>query len=131
MSKIIINGRPVEGLPKSVRVPVNGKELDLTLVYVSDTENPIKWDWKPIPGNDKLVAKSSKSGNRVSTTIEYDKKVIFTNLTAQSVFAVINAKFSQPVSTTDGIYKKCNPARKEGKGNSGSSRIVITEQGNW
>ncbi len=131
MSKVTINGKTVEGSPKSVKVPVNGKELDLTLVYVNDSENPIKWDWKPISGNDKLVAKSSKSGNRVSTTIEFDKKVIFTNLTAQSVFAVVNAKFSQPVSTTDSIYKKCNPARKEGKGNTGSSKVVITEQGNW
>jgi len=128
---IIVNGKKVEGCPKMVKVPVNGKELDLTLVYVNDSENPIKWDWKPVPGNDKLVAKTSKAGNRVATTIEYDKKVIFTNLTAQSVFAVINAKFSQPVSTTDGIYKKCNPARKESKGNSGNSKVVITEQGSW
>lgn len=131
MSKVTINGKTVEGAPKMVKVPVNGKELDLTLVYVSESENPIKWDWKPIPGNDKLVAKSSKSGNRVATTLVYDKKEVFTNLTAQSVFAVINAKFSQPVAVTDGIYKKCNPARKEGKGNTGSSKVVITEQGNW
>jgi hypothetical protein len=131
MSKVVINGKKVEGCPKMVRVPVNGKELDLTLVYVNDSENPIKWDWKPVPGNDKLVAKTAKSGNRVATTIEFGGIPVFTNLTAQSVFAVINAKFSQPISTTDSIYKKCNPLRKESKGNSGSARMVITEKGSW
>jgi len=130
MSKVIINGRAVEGSPKAVKVTVNGKELDLTLVYVLESENPIKWEWHPIYGIDKLVAKSVKVGNRVATTLEYDKKVIFTNLTAQSVFAVINAKFSQPISTTDSIYKRSNPARKESKGNIGS-KVVITESGTW
>lgn len=128
---IIVNGKKVEGSPKMVKVPVNGKEVDLTLVYVNDSENPIKWDWHPVSGNEKLVAKSAKSGNRVSTTLEFGGIPVFTNLTAQSVFAVINAKFSQPVSTTDSIYKRSNPLRKESKGKTGSARMVITEKGSW
>lgn len=128
---IIVNGKNVEGSPKMVKVPVNGKELDLSLVYVNDSENPIKWDWHPIYGNDKLVAKSAKSGNRVATTLEFGGIPVFTNLTAQSVFAVINAKFSQPVSTTDSIYKRSNPLRKESKGKTGSAKMVITEVGKW
>lgn len=128
---IIVNGKKVEGSPKMVKVPVNGKEVDLTLVYVNDSENPIKWDWQPVAGNDKLVAKSAKSGNRVATTLEFGGIPVFTNLTAQSVFTVINAKFSQPVSVTDGIYKRSNPLRKESKGKTGSARMVITEKGSW
>jgi len=128
---VILNGRTVEGMPKMVKLPINGKEVNLTLVYIVEGENGTNWEWQPVSGNNKLICKSQKMGNRVANTLEFEGKTIFTNLTAQSVFAVILAKFSQPKSTTDSIYKKCNPERKEGKGSSGSSKMVITENGNW
>jgi hypothetical protein len=127
-TKVVINGKTVEGLPKSVKLAVAGKEIEITLVYISKEESSKSWTWNPVAGNDKLVAKTSKTGNRVATTLEFEGKAVFTNLTAQSVFAVVNAKFGQSVGTTDSIYKKANPERKE-SAKGASSKVVITEKG--
>lgn len=126
MSKIIINGTAVEGAPKAVVVKVNEKEIKLTLVHIADDEQPeYKWTWNPVNGNTDLVAETIKVGNRVATTLKYQKKTVFTSLTAQSVFEVIHTKFGQAVGTTDSIYKRSNPARKEAK--KGAVAVVTVE----
>jgi hypothetical protein len=131
MSKVTINGKSVEGQPKQVKLTVAGKELDITLVYVNKDEKATEFSWKPIASNEKLECKTAKVGNRVATSIILEGKTVFTNLTAQSVFAVISAKFNQPASTTNSIYTKSNPDRKESKASAGAAKVVITEQGNW
>jgi hypothetical protein len=130
-NKIIVNGNAVEGMPKQVKVTVAKKELELTLVYVGKDEKGTKFTWKPVASKEDLVCTTVKAGNRVSTEIKQGDKVIFTNLTAQSVFTIVNAVFGQPISTTNSIYTKSNPDRKESKAGAGAAKVVITAQGNW
>lgn len=131
MSKLFVNGNAVEGMPKQVKVTVAKKDLDLTLVYIAETEQGTKFTWTPVAGKANIKCETVKVGNRVATSLKDGDKVIFTNLTAQSVFAVVNAVFGQPVGTTDSIYKKSNPERKESKASAGAAKVVITEKGNW
>lgn len=109
---MIINGTKVEGAPKAVIVTVKGKELKLTLVHIGADEVPEqKFTWKEAP--EGVTIETIKVGNRVASTIKQGKKVIFEDLTAQSVFAVLNAAFDWSTGKSDGIYKKSNPSRKE------------------
>ena len=124
---MVINGKNVEGTPKQAQVTVNGKVLKLTLVYIGEGEVPeAKFNWTPVEG---VAATTTKVGNRVATELKVGKKTIFTNLTAQSVFAVVEAKYGQAPSKTDSIYKKANPARKESK--QGTAATVTVEAGEW
>ena len=123
----IINGKKVDGNPKKAEVTINGKVVQLTLVYIGEAEpKEAKFTWTPVDG---ITASTEKVGNRVATTLKADRKILFTNLTAQSVFAVIEAKFGQAPSKTDSIYKKANPARKESK--QGAAQAVTVEAGEW
>lgn len=123
----IINGKSIDTNAKKAEVLINGKTVELTLVYIAETETPdAQFEWTPIDG---ITAVTTKVGNRVATSLKAGKKVLFTNLTAQSVFTVIDAKFGQAPSKTDSLYKKANPARKESK--QGTAQAVKVEQGEW
>lgn len=129
-NKIMVNGTAIEGMPKVVEVPVAGKTLKLTLVHIGEAEAPEhKWTWAPVNGNTELQAETIKVGNRVATTLKVKGKAVFTNLTAQSVFEVILAKFGQSTSTTDSIYKRSNPARKEAKAGGAAKVVVEVKEG--
>ena len=67
----------------------------------------------------------------MASTIKANNKVVFENLTAQSVFQVLNAKFGWTVGKADSVYKKSNPTRKEFKASGGASKVVITEAGTF
>ena len=140
MQNMIINGKKIEGQPKQVKVTVAGKELDLTLVYVNKDEKPeAEFKWNETP--ESIEIESVKVGNRVATTIstiEKDKdgkpdvhKVVFEDLTAQSTFQILNAKFGWSIGKADSVYKKSNPTRKESKAGAGASKVVITEAGTF
>jgi hypothetical protein len=127
---MIINGKKIEGQPKQVKVPVNGKELDLTMVFISkDEKADATFKWVEAP--EGVEIESVKVGNRIASTIKADKKVVFENLTAQSVFQVLNAKFGWSVGKADSVYKKSNPTRKESKASAGASKVTITEAGTF
>lgn len=127
---MIINGKKFDGQPKQVKVTVAGKELDLTMAYIGKDESPdAKFNWNEAP--EGIEIESVKVGNRVATTIKADKKVVFENLTAQSTFQILNAKFGWTVGKADAVYKKSNPARKESKAGAGASKVVITEAGTF
>jgi hypothetical protein len=127
MAKVVLNGQAVDTTAKGATVKVAGKDLELTLVYVGADEAGQSWTWEPYKG---IKAETVKAGNKVATTLSAAGKTIFTNLTAQSVFEVIHAKYGQSKATTDSLYKKANPGRKESKQGT-QAKIVITEQGNW
>ncbi len=130
MVNMIINGKKIEGSPKQAKVVVAGKELELTLVYIGKDEKPeAKFKWIEAP--EGVEIESVKVGNRVASTIKANNKVVFENLTAQSVFQVLNAKFGWTVGKADAVYKKSNPTRKESKASGGASKVVITEAGTF
>ena len=137
---MIINGKKIEGQPKQVKVTVAGKELDLTMVFIGKDEKPeAKFKWNESP--DGITLESAKVGNRVATTISViekgkdnkpdTQKVVFENLTAQSTFQVLNAKFGWTIGKADSVYKKSNPTRKESKAGAGAAKVVITEAGTF
>jgi hypothetical protein len=134
---MIVNGTKVEGTPKSVKVTVKGKELELTMAYIAEADVvEHTFNWCETPSAD-IVIESRKSGNRVVTSIiqakkddkgKVTKKVIFDSLTAQSAFSVLETVFGWSKSKSDTVYKKSNPGRKESK-QGAASKIVITEAG--
>jgi len=125
---MIVNGVKVDGTPKVVEVKVADKMLKLTLSHIAEAETvEAEFKWVTAPEGIEIISK--KVGNRVSTTIKKDKKVIFENLTAQSAFAVLEAAFGWTTSKSDGIYKKSNPARKESKKATASVVVVESKEG--
>jgi hypothetical protein len=137
---MIINGKKIDGQPKQVKVTVAGKELDLTMVFIGkDEKADAKFKWNEAP--EGIVLESVKVGNRVATTISAIEKgkdgkpdthkVVFEDLTAQSAFQVLNAKFGWTIGKADSVYKKSNPTRKESKAGAGASKVVITEAGTF
>ena len=127
MSKIIINGKSVEGSPSSAIVPVNGKNLELQLRHVDGSA--LKWEFFPLKDDKTVKAIALKQDKSVSISLVVSGKVIFSSLTAQAMFQVLLAKFGQSKNVSDKIYISNNPHRKQGKG--GSATVTITEGGTW
>jgi len=119
---MIINGQEVSQMAKRVTTSVNGKEVTLNMAYISDVEakDALTFEFNPLKDKDGYVAKAVKAGNKVA--IELVKKatkkgekdtVVFSNLTAQSLFTVLEAAFGQSRATSNSIYVRSNPARKQ------------------
>jgi len=120
--EMIINGQEVSQMAKRVTTSVNGKEVTLNMAYISDVEakDALTFEFNPLKDKDGYVAKAVKAGNKVA--IELVKKatkkgekdtVVFSNLTAQSLFTVLEAAFGQSRATSNSIYVRSNPARKQ------------------
>lgn len=130
-NKVIINGIQLDTKPKMVDITISGKAVKLTLTYVDNPNEADNWEWFPVPADRKLKAIAKKQGNKIENTLQYGEKTIFTNLSAQSVFEVVLAKYGQSKGVTDSIYKKSNPYRKESKNGGSSAKLVLDTIGEW
>jgi hypothetical protein len=123
---VILNGNNVNTQAKQVQLNVNNVALNLTLVYLSqvEMENSVKFEFEIVKNVKVQCVKASK---KIACTVVFNNKVVFTNLSVQSVFAVIQAKFKQSVATSNNLYVKANTTRKQY--NASASKLVITENG--
>ena len=101
---MIINGQKIESLAKQVTTAIGGKEVTLNMAYITEVEakDALTFEFNPLKDKDGYTAKATKAGNKIS--IELIKKatkkgekdtVVFSNLTAQSLFTVLEAAFGQ------------------------------------
>lgn len=131
---MIINGQKIESLAKQVTTAIGGKEVTLNMAYISEVEakDALTFEFNPLKDKEGYIAKALKSGNKIA--IELVKKatkkgekdtVVFSNLTAQSLFTVLEAAFGQSKSTSNGIYVRSNPARKQASKGAASIKVEV------
>jgi len=132
--EMIINGQTVETMAKQVSTTIAGKEVTLNMAYISETEqkDALTFEFNPLKDKDGYTAKATKAGNKVA--IELIKKAtkkgekdttVFTNLTAQSLFTVLEAAFGQSRATSNSIYVRSNPARKQASRAASSIKVEV------
>lgn len=131
---MIINGQTVETMAKQVTTSIGGKEVTLNMAYISEVEakDALTFEFNPLKDKDGYTAKATKAGNKVA--IELVKKAtkkgekdttVFTNLTAQSLFTVLEAAFGQSRATSNNIYVRSNPARKQASKAASSIKVEV------
>lgn len=119
---MIINGQKIDQMAKQVTTKIGDKEVTLNMAYITDVEakDALTFEFNPLKDKEGYMAKALKSGNKIA--IELVKKAtkkgekdttVFSNLTAQSLFTVLEAAFGQSRSTSNSIYVRSNPARKQ------------------
>ena len=134
---MIINGQTVETMAKQVSTTINNKEVTLNMAYITEVEmtDATQFEFNPLKDKTDYTARAVKAGNKVA--IELVKKatnkkeqdtVVFSNLTAQSLFTVLETAFGQSRATSNNIYVRANPARKQAS-RAASSIIVNVEEG--
>lgn len=134
LEMMIINGQKIESLAKQVSTKIADKEVTLNMAYISEVEakDALTFEFNPLKDRDGYVAKATKSGNKVA--IELVKKatkkgekdtVVFSNLTAQSLFTVLEAAFGQSRATSNSIYVRSNPARKQASRAASSIKVEV------
>ena len=132
--EMIINGQTVETMAKQVSTTIAGKEVTLNMAYISETEqkDALTFEFNPLKDKDGYTAKATKAGNKVA--IELIKKAtkkgekdttVFTNLTAQRLFTVLEAAFGQSRATSNSIYVRSNPARKQASRAASSIKVEV------
>ena len=133
---MIINGQKIESLAKKVSTTIAGKEVTLNMAYISETEqkDATHFEFNPLKDRTDYIAKATKAGNKIS--IELIKKatkkgekdtVVFSNLTAQSLFTVLEAAFGQSRSISNSIYVRSNPARKQASRAAASIKVEVKD----
>ena len=131
---MIINGQKIETMAKKVTTSVNGKEITLNMAYISEIEakDATRSEFNPLKDRTDYIAKATKAGNKVA--IELVKKAtkkgekdttVFTNLTAQALFTVLEAAFGQSKATSNSIYVRSNPARKQASKGAASIKVEV------
>lgn len=134
---MIINGQTIEQMAKQVGTTINGKEVTLNMAYITDVEmtDAISFEFNPLKDKTDYTARATKAGNKIAielvkkaTTKKGEDTVVFSNLTAQSLFTVLETAFGQSRSTSNNIYVRSNPARKQAS-RSASSITVNVEAG--
>ena len=133
---MIINGQKIESLAKQVTTAIGGKEVTLNMAYISETEqkDATRFEFNPLKDKEGYIARAVKAGNKVA--IELVKKAtkkgekdttVFTNLTAQSLFTVLEAAFGQSRSVSNSIYVRSNPARKQASKGAASIKVEVED----
>lgn len=131
---MIINGQTVETMAKQVTTTIGGKEVTLNMAYISEVEakDATRFEFNPLKDKEGYTAKATKAGNKVA--IELIKKatkkgekdiVVFSNLTAQSLFTVLEAAFGQSRATSNSIYVRSNPTRKQASKAASSIKVEV------
>ena len=131
---MIINGQKIETMAKQVTTAIGGKEVTLNRTYISETEqkDATHFEFNPLKDKEGYTARATKAGNKIS--IELVKKatkkgekdtVVFSNLTAQSLFTVLEAAFGQSRATSNSIYVRSNPARKQASRAASSIKVEV------
>ena len=134
LKMMIINGQKIETMAKQVTTAIGGKEVTLNMAYISEVEakDALTFEFNPLKDKEGYIAKALKSGNKIA--IELVKKatkkgekdtVVFSNLTAQSLFTVLEAAFGQSKSTSNSIYVRSNPARKQASRAASSIKVEV------
>ena len=133
---MIINGQTVETMAKQVSTTINGKEVTLNMAYITevDAKDATHFEFNPLKDKEGYTARAVKAGNKIA--IELVKKatnkkeqdtIVFSNLTAQSLFTVLETAFGQSRATSNNIYVRSNPARKQAS--RAASSITVNVEG--
>lgn len=131
---MIINGQKIDQMAKQVTTKIGDKEVTLNMAYITDVEatDATHFEFNPLKDKEGYIAKALKSGNKIA--IELIKKatkkgekdiVVFSNLTAQSLFTVLEAAFGQSKSTSNSIYIRSNPTRKQASRAASSIKVEV------
>ncbi len=131
---MIINGKKIDQMAKQVTTKIGDKEVTLNMAYISEIEqkDATHFEFNPLKDTEGYIAKAVKSGNKIA--IELIKKatkkgekdtVVFSNLTAQSLFTVLEAAFGQSKSTSNSIYIRSNPTRKQASRAASSIKVEV------
>ena len=134
LKMMIINGQKIETMARQVTTAIGGKEVTLNMAYITEVEakDALTFEFNPLKDKEGYIAKALKSGNKIA--IELVKKatkkgekdtVVFSNLTAQSLFTVLEAAFGQSKSTSNSIYVRSNPARKQASRAASSIKVEV------
>ncbi len=128
MGKTFINGQSVDVQAKAVATKIKDKEVTLQMCYVDDNDkDATTFEFAPIKGNKEYKAIAVKAGNRVSVSLVKGKQVVFSNISAQGLFTVLEAAFNQSKSTSNSLYVAANPLRK--KASKSVASIVVEGAG--
>lgn len=130
---MIINGQTVETMAKQVSTTINGKEVTLNMAYITEVEmtDATQFEFNPLKDKTDYTARAVKAGNKIAielvktTTKKGENTVVFSNLTAQSLFTVLESAFGQSRSTSNNIYVRSNPARKQASKSAASITVNV------
>lgn len=132
---MVINGTKIDGMAKQVTTTVNGKEVLLNMCYITEIEatQGTTFEFSPVRGNDEYIAKACKAGNKIGISLikkgkgKEKEQIVFSDLSAQALFTVVESAFGQSKTITNGIYVRANPARKQSA--RAESKIVVNVEG--
>jgi hypothetical protein len=128
MGKTFINGQVVDVQAKAIATKIKDKEVTLQMCYVDENEkDATTFEFAPIKGNKEYKSIAVKSGNRVSVSLIKGEQVVFSNISAQGLFLVLEAAFNQSKSTSNSLYVAANPLRK--KASKSVASIVVEGAG--
>ena len=113
--KLIVNGQVVATTSKQVITTIKGHEVTLNCCYISDLElkDAYTSSFNITYKEKNIEVHYAKVSNRVSATVYINDIIVFSSMSMQAVFTVLNVAYGISKNHLNTLYIKSNTTRKQ------------------
>lgn len=125
LSKLIVNGQVITTTSKQVTCKVKDTEVTLNCCYISEHElkDAYKSQFNVTTNGKNIEVHYVKVQNRVSATLYINDVIVFSSMSMQAIFTILNVAYGISKSHLNNLYIKSNTMRKQASKN--VSSIVV------
>ena len=113
--KLIVNGQVITTTSKQVTCTIKGHEVTLNCCYISDLElkDAYKSQFNITSNGRNIEVHYVKVQNRVAATLYINDVIVFSSMSMQAVFTVLNVAYGISKNHLNTLYIKSNTTRKQ------------------
>ncbi len=125
--KLIVNGQVITTHAKQVTTTIRGQEITLNCTYISEHELKEAYisSFNVTVNGKNIEVHYVKVQNKVSATIYINDIIVFSSMSMQAVFTILNAAYGISKNTVNNMYVKSNALRKQTSKN--MNKIIVND----
>ena len=113
--KLIVNGQEIEQQAKQIVCNIKNVEVTLNCTYITDLElkDAYTSGFTTSVDGKTITVTYAKVQNRVSATVYINDIIVFSSMSMQAVFTVLNVAYGISKNHLNTLYIKSNTTRKQ------------------
>jgi len=113
--KLLVNGQVITTTSKQVTCTIKGHEVTLNCCYINEHElsNAYKSQFSITSNEKNIEVHYAKVQNRVSATLYINDIIVFSSMSMQAIFTILNVAYGISKSHLNNLYVKSNTTRKQ------------------
>ena len=127
ISKLIVNGQLTTTTARQVITTIKGTEITLNCCYISEHELKDCYTsaFNFIHNDKKIEVHYAKLNNRVSATLYINDIIVFSSMSMQAIFTILNTAYGISKNYLNSMYIKSNGMRKQSS--SSVNKVIVKD----